>query len=101
MPYMYILHCIDDTFYTGSTWDLKRRIEQHNSGEGSNYTSKRLPVKLVYSEYSDSINTAFKREKQIQGWSRAKKKSLIARNIDDLHFNAECRNETHSQNKPE
>ena len=92
---MYILHCVDETYYTGSTWDLNRRILQHNSGEGSNYTAKRLPVRLVYAEYYDSISTAFKREKQIQGWSHAKKNALINRNTDELHQYSECRNESH------
>jgi putative endonuclease len=99
MPYVYILQCIDNTYYTGSTWDLNRRIEQHNSGEGANYTSKRLPVMLVYHEYFDSIKEAYKREKQIQGWSSAKKKALISGKEDELHLYSECRNETHSRSK--
>ena len=96
---MYILHCVYDTYYTGSTWDLKRRILQHDSGEGANYTSKRLPVKLVYYEYFDSIKRAFEREKQVQGWSRTKKQALINSNEEELHLRSECRNETHSNNK--
>lgn len=98
MPYTYILQCIDDTYYTGSTWDLTRRLKQHNSGEGANYTSKRLPVKLVYNEYHDSIKAAFDREKQIQGWSRAKKQALIEGNEKELHNQAECKNKTHYKN---
>ncbi len=99
MPYMYILRCIDDTYYTGSTWDLDRRLEQHNAGEGANYTSKRIPVALVYYEYYDSISTAYEREKQIQGWNRAKKKALINGNKEELHLSSECSNETHFSNK--
>ncbi len=78
--YMYILECADNGYYTGSTINLKRRIKQHQNGEGSNYTRKRLPVKLVYFEEYDRIENAFYREKQIQGWSRAKKKALISNN---------------------
>lgn len=48
MPYMYILECADGSYYTGSTWDLDRRLREHQSGEGANHTKKRLPVKLVY-----------------------------------------------------
>ena len=75
--WVYILKCSDGTYYTGSTKDLDKRLEQHNLGIGANYTKKRLPVKLVYScEYS-RIDFAFEREKQIQNWSRKKKEALI------------------------
>ena len=74
---MYILKCSDGTYYTGSTKDLFRRLEQHQSGEGANYTAKRLPVKLVYYEVYDRIDYAFNREKQIQKWTRKKKEALI------------------------
>ena len=74
---MYILECSDGTYYTGSTKDLMRRLEQHQSGEGANYTAKRLPVKLLYYEVYDRIDYAFNREKQVQGWSRKKKEALI------------------------
>ena len=75
--YMYILECSDGSFYTGSTKNLKLRLEQHQCGEGANHTKKRLPVKLVYFEEYNRIDTAFYREKQVQGWNRKKKKALI------------------------
>jgi len=75
--YMYILKCFDDTYYTGSTKFLERRIEEHNDGKGANYTKKKLPVKLIYFEEYDRIDFAFNREKQIQGWSRKKKEALM------------------------
>lgn len=80
---MYILQCADDSYYTGSTIDIQKRLAQHENGEGANYTRKHLPVKLVYLEQFTSIKDAFKREKQIQGWSRKKKEALIAGNA---HF---------------
>ena len=61
----------------GSTKDLNRRIEQHQSGEGANHTKKYLPVELIYYEEYTRIDDAFYREKQIQGWSRKKKEALI------------------------
>lgn len=82
--YMYILECVDNSYYTGSTIDLKWRLGQHQNGEGANYTKKRLPVKLVYYEEFERIDRAFYREKQIQGWSKAKKKALITRNNESL-----------------
>lgn len=75
--YMYILECVDLSYYTGSTLNLEKRIAQHQNGEGANYTKKRLPVRLVYFEEYNSIDEAFYREKQVQGWSRNKKEALI------------------------
>ncbi len=75
--FMYILECADGTYYTGSTKNLELRFQQHQNGEGANHTKKRLPVKLVYFEEFDRIDHAFYREKQVQGWSRKKKKALI------------------------
>ena len=84
MPYTYILKCCDDSFYTGSTLNLEKRLQEHNAGEGANYTSKRLPLELVYYEEYDRIDDAFFREKQIQGWTRKKKKALIEGKNTDL-----------------
>lgn len=74
---MYILRCSDGTYYTGSTWNLERRLGEHVAGLGANYTSKRLPVELVYSEEFERIFQAFYREKQVQNWSHEKKEALI------------------------
>lgn len=75
--FMYILLCSDGCYYTGSTVDLERRLEQHQKGIGSNHTAKRLPVKLLYYEEYSNIADAFYREKQVQGWSRRKKEALM------------------------
>ena len=99
MPYVYILECSDGTYYTGSTWDLERRFRQHSEGVGANYTSKRLPVTLVYSLCFDSIKEAFLMEKKIQKWSHKKKKALIENNIEKLKMESVCKNESHSKNK--
>ena len=74
--FMYILLCADGSYYTGSTTDLERRLEQHQNGEGANHTKKRLPVSLLYYEEYSRIDEAFYREKQVQGWSRKKKEAL-------------------------
>ena len=74
---MYILLCSDDTYYTGSTLNLDKRLWEHQNGLGSNYTKKRLPIKLVYGEEYERVDDAFAREKQVQGWSREKKEALI------------------------
>ncbi len=82
--YLYILQCSDGSYYTGSTIDLASRFAQHQAGEGANHTAKRLPVALVYLEEYDRVDRAFKREKQIQGWSRVKKEALIAQQAHRL-----------------
>ena len=92
--YLYILECTDGSYYTGSTIDLQKRINEHHNGQGTNHTKKRLPIKLVYVEEYLNIATAFEREKQIQGWSRAKKEALITGDFDALPNLSECKNET-------
>jgi putative endonuclease len=84
MAWMYILECCDSSYYVGSTKDLNLRISQHQEGIGANYTSKRLPVKLIYCEEYDRIDDAFYREKQVQGWTRRKREALINGNPELL-----------------
>ena len=74
----YILLCNDGSYYTGHTEELDFRLAQHQSGELGGYTAKRLPVRLVWSERFGSRDEAFAAERQIKGWSRAKKEALIA-----------------------
>jgi putative endonuclease len=77
MAWMYILECADGSYYVGSTNDLERRIWEHNEGIGAKYTARRRPVKLVYAAEFASIAEAYEREKQVQGWGRAKREALI------------------------
>ena len=82
--YLYILQCSDGSYYTGSTNNLDLRIAQHQNGEGAVYTKLRLPVKLVFYEEFERIDEAFRKEKQVQGWSRRKKEALINGEYDKL-----------------
>jgi len=77
MPYCYILKCSDSTLYTGWTTDIKRRVKQHNAGQGARYTRIRRPVKLVYAESLPDRSAAQKRELAIKRLPRAKKLMLI------------------------
>jgi len=77
MPFVYILRCADHSFYVGSTWDLERRVGEHNLGLGAAYTRRRRPVELVWSAWCDRVDEAYAVEKQIQGWSRAKRQALV------------------------
>ena len=92
------MECADGSYYTGSTNNLEIRLLQHQNGEGANHTKKRLPVRLVYYEEFARIDEAFYREKQVQGWSRRKKDSLINELSDELKKAAECMNESHCKN---
>lgn len=96
--WMYILECVDTSYYTGSTNNLELRLVQHQCGQGSNHTKTRLPVKWVYVEEFERIDQAFYREKQVQGWSQKKKEALIKGMPEQLHKLAKCMNETHFKN---
>ena len=89
---MYILRCSDGSYYTGSTRDLESRLYEHQNGLGAVFTKKRLPIKLVYCEEFERIDDAFYREKQVQGWSRAKEEALIQGQYDLLPKLAKTRN---------
>ena len=80
----YILHCADRHFYVGHTEDLDVRMGQHQSGIFRGYTSTRLPVVLVWADEFPSRYEALQTERQIKGWSRAKKMALIRRDWDKL-----------------
>lgn len=77
MNYVYILRCNDDTYYTGWTTDLKRRLKVHNEKKGAKYTRVRTPLELVYFEVYETRSLAQKREIQIKKMSRLKKQDLI------------------------
>lgn len=83
--YVYILHCADDSFYTGVTNNIERRYKEHQEGmnEGA-YTASRRPVKLLYYRIFYYPMEAIKFEKQVKGWSRKKKLALINGDIDEL-----------------
>ena len=82
--WLYILRCADGSYYTGSTNNLDLRLAQHQAGEGGAYTRHRLPVKLVYTQEFPSEHEAFLRERQVKGWSRAKKEALIRGEFEAL-----------------
>ena len=84
MYYVYILRCSDGNLYTGITTDIPRRLKEHNSGKGGNYTRIRYPAKLVYKEICTNRSEAQKRESQIKSWSRQKKLTLFPWNLTNL-----------------
>jgi putative endonuclease len=74
---IYIIQCNDNTYYTGITNDLEKRIKSHNLGTASKYTRVRLPVKLVYTENNLDRSSASKREYAIKQLTRIQKEALI------------------------
>jgi putative endonuclease len=75
---VYILTNFDNTvLYIGITNDLQRRVQEHRSGAGSQFTRKYHLTKLVYFECGDDVDAAIAREKQIKGGSRQRKIDLV------------------------
>jgi len=75
---VYILHCADNTLYTGITTDIERRINEHNSSaKGARYTRARRPVTLAYQESCESRADASRREYSIKQLHRTEKLELI------------------------
>ncbi|KAB2916810.1 MAG: GIY-YIG nuclease family protein [Bacteroidetes bacterium] len=82
---VYILRCADNSYYIGFTTDVERRLAEHQNGKYERgYTFSRRPVRLLYFEYYATKLQATLREKQLKGWSRAKKQALIAESYERL-----------------
>jgi putative endonuclease len=75
--YVYILASRSRILYAGVTNHLVRRIQEHREGVVSGFTSHYRVHRLVYFEVFRDVRMAIAREKQIKGWSRAKKINLI------------------------
>jgi putative endonuclease len=82
--HVYILKCQDASLYVGSTADLPSRLDAHNDGRGGRHTSSRRPVVLLYSEIHATWTEALARERQIKGWTAAKKQALAEGRLTDL-----------------
>lgn len=96
--YVYILKCSDNSFYTGITGNFDQRWTQHQEGYFKDcYTFKRRPLQLEYHLEFWDVLQAILFEKQVKGWTRAKKRALINDDFDTIQLLAECRNFTHSK----
>ena len=74
----YLLECSDGSYYVGVALDVDERVEEHNSGIGSRHTRLRRPVRLVWSQICGNYAQARATEARLKGWSRAKKRQLVA-----------------------
>jgi len=82
--WVYLLRCADGSYYTGHTDDLDTRIGEHVAGACGGYTATRLPVALAYSQECATRIEALTAERQIKGWSRAKKEALIRGDWEEI-----------------
>ncbi len=83
--WVYILRCSDDSYYTGCTTNIDKRMYEHHAGVYPGYTSKRRPLELVWLEEFPDIHQAIDIERQIKGWSRAKKEALMREDFELMH----------------
>ncbi len=77
MYFIYLAKCEDGSIYTGITTDPKRRLKEHQSGRGGNYTRAKKVIEILYTEEFPTRSLALKREVEIKGWRKAKKLALI------------------------
>jgi putative endonuclease len=91
--FVYILRCADGSYYLGNaTGDvLSKRIEEHQVGRFQGYTYTRRPVHLVWHQHFDRYTDANAVERQIKGWSRAKKEALVRGDWDQVRALAKRR----------
>ncbi|MEW6353814.1 MAG: GIY-YIG nuclease family protein [Pseudomonadota bacterium] len=75
--YVYIMTSRSGTLYVGVTNNLERRVFEHKNKLVPGFTAKYNINRLVYFESTPDVNAAIAREKQIKGWVRAKKVTLI------------------------
>jgi len=75
--YVYIMANRSRTLYTGVTDDLVRRVYEHKNKLIEGFTKKYNITKLVYYEVTNDVLVAIQREKQIKGWLRRKKITLV------------------------
>lgn len=87
----YLLKCADGTYYVGHTDDMDKRFAEHQAGAFRGYTYNRRPVELMWNEMFQTRDDAKLAEKQIKGWSRAKKEALVRNDWDRVSELARCR----------
>jgi putative endonuclease len=93
--YLYILRCADDSYYVGTTRKaLEERLAEHNAGLHGGYTATRRPVTMVYAQHFEAITDAVSAERQVKGWSPAKKEAMINGEWDRLPELAKRRNQS-------
>ena len=75
--YVYIMASISRVLYVGVTNDLRRRVEEHKTGEVEGFTKRYNVNRLVHFEATGDVRAALEREKELKMWRRSKKIALI------------------------
>ena len=97
--YVYIVECADNSYYTGITNNIEKRLAEHKRGlVTESYTYSRRPIKLMFCQAFEDPSTAIEQEKRIKGWTRKKKEALIEGIWGKLRELAECLNESSHKN---
>ena len=100
--YVYILKCTDNSYYTGITNNMDKRLFVHQKGMNKScYTFSRRPVELKFAHQFKYVLNAIAFEKQIKCWSRKKKEALINNRWELLPELSKCLNETSHLNNPQ
>ena len=82
MWYVYILKCVDCSYYTGITKDIKARFKRHLAGRGAKYTRAKKPLEIIYTEKFNSKEEAQQRENEIKKLSRKNKENIIKSSVN-------------------
>ena len=92
--HVYLLRLANGSIYVGSTRNLERRLQEHGSGCGGKTTSSSASIDILHFEPFPDQASALARERQLKGWSRAKKLALTEGRLADLHQLAKARQQT-------
>jgi putative endonuclease len=82
----YLLICQDGSYYIGATENLLERIFNHAEGKGGAHTKENPPAIFAWYEPHPNAESARQRERQLKGWSRSKKNSLVRASSPQFSF---------------
>ncbi len=89
--WVYMLRCVDGSYYTGHTDNLEKRIQEHRMGTLRGcYTFNRRPIQMVFSQNFPTREEALASERQIKGWTRKKQEAMIQGNWAEVSRLARC-----------
>jgi len=71
--YVYILECLDGSYYTGITDNIEKRMKAHKSGRGSKYVLSRGFGNFIASKTCSDKSEALKTEYKIKQLSKSEK----------------------------
>lgn len=75
--FLYVVECNDETYYTGYTTNVDRRVQQHNAGKGAKYTRARTPVNCIYLEEFGTKREALQAEYAFKQLTRKQKERYM------------------------